>query len=80
MLGIRHAFIWKHTPEQNGHVESFRVTPRKERAWPHDFARFQNAEVILAKALADCNGNRIHSARGCLTPGGLACELRGGNK
>ena len=30
MLGIRHAFIWKHTPEQNGHVESFRGTPRKE--------------------------------------------------
>ena len=80
MLGIRHAFIWKHTPEQNGHVESFRGTPRKERARPHDFARFQNAEVILARALADCNGNRIHSARGCLTPGGLACELGGGNK
>ena len=37
--GIRHEFIWKHTPEQNGHVESFHGTPKNECVWPHDFAR-----------------------------------------
>ena len=29
VLGIRHEFFWKHTPEQNGHVESFHETLKK---------------------------------------------------
>ena len=28
-LGIRHEFIWKNTPEQNGHVESFHGTLKR---------------------------------------------------
>ena len=39
--GMRHGFAWKRTPEQNVHAGSFRGTPRKERVWPHDFARFR---------------------------------------
>ena len=38
-LGIRHDFIWKNTPEQNGHIESFHKTLKKEYVWPKDFAR-----------------------------------------
>ena len=30
VFGIKHEFIWKHTPEQNGHVESFHKTLKKE--------------------------------------------------
>ena len=30
IFGIRHEFIWKHTPEQNGRVESFHKTLKKE--------------------------------------------------
>ena len=29
VFGIKHEFIWKHTPEQNGHVESFHKTLKK---------------------------------------------------
>ncbi len=67
-LGVRCEYIWHNTPEQNGHVESFHKTLKKEYVWPHDFARFQDAEVVLAKAFADYNQDRIHSALGYLTP------------
>lgn len=68
VLGIRHEYIWHNTPQQNGHVESFHKTLKKEYVWPHDFAMFQDAEVILAAAFTDYNGDRIHSALGYLTP------------
>lgn len=68
LLGIRHEFIWHHTPEQNGHIESFHKTLKKEYIWPHEFANYQQAEVLLQKARADYNSSRIHSALGYLTP------------
>ena len=80
VLGIRHEFIWKHTPEQNGHVESFHGTLKREYVWPHEFARFQDAEVVLARAFADYNNDRIHSALGHVTPNEFARKVEGGNK
>ena len=62
VFGIKHEFIWKHTPEQNGHVESFHKTLKKEYLWRHEFASYQEAEKILADAFADYNQERIHSA------------------
>ena len=79
MLGIRHEFIWKHASKQNGHVESFHGA-LKEYVWSHDCARFQNAEVVLAKAFVDCNEDRIHSALDYITPSKFVCKLKGGNK
>ena len=63
-LGIRHEFIWKNTLEQNGHMESFHGTLKREYVWPHEFARFQDAETVLAKAFVYYNKNIIHSALG----------------
>jgi len=68
LLGIKQEFIWHHTPEQNGHVESFHKTLKKEYIWPHEFENFQTAQVIIAKAFEDYNSFRIHSALGYLTP------------
>ena len=79
-LGIRHEFIWRNTPEQNGHVESFHGTLKREYVWPHEFARFQDAEVVLAKAFVDYNKNIIHSTLGYLTPSEFVLKLEGGNK
>ena len=79
-LGIRHEFIWKHTPEQNGHVESFHGTLKREYVWPHEFVRFQDAEVVLARAFADYNNDRIHSALGYVTPNEFARKVEDGNK
>ena len=58
-MGIRHEFIWKHTSEQNGHVESFYKTLKKEYLWRHKFASYQETEKILADAFAGYNQERI---------------------
>ena len=78
-LGIRHESVWKNTPEQNGHTRSFHGTPRREYVWPHEFARIQEAEEVLARAFADYNGQRIHSALGYATPDKFAIA-EGANK
>jgi len=63
------------TPEQNGHIESFRKTLKKERAWPEAFEIFGKACVAIAKAGEDYNEDRIHPAPKCLTPNELAGSL-----
>jgi len=40
-----------HTPQQNGHVESFHKTLKKEYLWSHEFSNYQQAEIILADDL-----------------------------
>ena len=74
-LGIRHDFIWKNTPEQNGHIESSHKTLKKEYVWPCDFERFQDAGEELARAYGDYNSNRIHSALAYLTPNEFISKL-----
>lgn len=64
MRPVKTEFIWKNTPEQNGHVESFHGTLKREYVWPYEFACFQYAEVVLAKAFTGYNECRIHSAFG----------------
>ena len=76
---MRHEFIWE-TTEQNRHVESFHGTLKREYVWPHEFARFQNAKVILAKAFVDYNKNRIHSALVYFTPNEFVLKLEGENE
>ena len=79
-LGIKHEFIWRNTPEQNGHVGSFHGTLKREYVWPHEFACFQGAEVVLTKAFVDYNKDRIHSALGYLTPNEFVLKLEWKNK
>ena len=79
-LGIRHESVWRNTPEQNGHVESFHKTLKKEYLWPHEFATCQEAEKVLADAFADYNTQRIHSAIGYLTPAEFAAQWEMKNK
>lgn len=40
VLGIRFKFIFANTPEQNGHVELFHKTLKREYIWPHDFQNY----------------------------------------
>ena len=34
VYGVRQGFMHYHTPEQNGHVESFHKSLKKEYTWP----------------------------------------------
>ena len=61
-LGIKMKYIWIHTPQQNGHIEPFHNTLKREYIWPHDFANYQAAEATIAEAYHDYNQNRLHSA------------------
>lgn len=67
-LGMKAEFIYANTPEQNGHVESFHKTLKKEYLWPSDFHNYQEAEIAIADAFKDYNEKRIHSSLGYRTP------------
>lgn len=67
-LGLRLEYILYHTPEQNGFVESFHKTLKREYIWPRELGSYQEAEVAIADAFTDYNTRRIHSSLGYKTP------------
>jgi putative transposase len=68
ILGVKQEFIAVNTPEQNGHMESFHKTLKREYVWTRDFQTFQEAAEAIQEAYLDYNHHRIHSALGYLTP------------
>ena len=67
-LGLKLEHIYYNTPEQNGHIESFHKTLKKEYIWSNDFQNYQEAELAIKDAFVDYNQNRIHSSLEYLTP------------
>lgn len=68
VLGLKLEHIACNTPEQNGHIESFHKTLKKEYIWPYDFRTYQEAELVIRDAFVDYNRDRIHSSLRYLTP------------
>jgi putative transposase len=68
VLGLKLEHIYYNTPEQNGHIESFHKTLKKEYIWSNDFQNYQEAESAIKDAFVDYNQNRIHSSLEYLTP------------
>ena len=68
VLGIKVEHIWVSTPQQNGHVESFHNTLKRDYIHTHDFESFQDAEAWLLQAHRDYNANRVHSSIGWVPP------------
>ena len=68
VLGIRAEHIWASTPRQNGHVESFHNTLKRDYVHTRDFESFQDAAAWLAAARKDYNANRVHSSIGRVPP------------
>lgn len=54
VLGINLEYIYVSTPEQNGHVESFHKTLKKEYVWSREFAYIHEAKALDA-AFEDYN-------------------------
>lgn len=75
-LGIRLEYIFRNTPEQNGHIESFHKTLKKEYLWPRDLNNYQEAEIVIGGAFTDYNAKRIHSSLGYKTPYEFLSEWR----
>jgi len=68
ILRVKQEFIAVNTPEQNGHMESFHKTLKREYIWTRDFQSFQEASEAIQEAYIDYNQHRIHSALDYLTP------------
>ena len=79
-LGITLEYIYVNTPEQNGHVESFHKTLKKEYIWSREFADIHEAREALDAAFEDYNHRRIHSALKYLTPSEFAERHRQGSE
>ena len=58
----------------------FHETLKREYVWPHEFVRFQDAEVALVRVFVDYNDDRIRSTRGYVTSNEFARKTEGGNK
>jgi len=58
VLGLKLEHIYYNTPEQNGHIESFHKTLKKEYVWSNDFQNYQEAESTIKDAFVDYNQNR----------------------
>ena len=82
MLGIRIDYIYVNTPQQNGHIESFHRTLKREYIWPNAFENYQEALESLRKTHYDYNHERIHSALGYVPPSEFAerCKRQRGAK
>ena len=68
VLGIKLEFIFVNTPEQNGHIESFHKTLKREYIWTNDFKDYQEAEATISDAFRDYNERRPHSSLKYKTP------------
>jgi transposase InsO family protein len=68
LLGIKLEYIQKHTPEDNGDVESFHNSIKTDYIWPNQFMDFRDASIAIGKAFCDYNECRPHSSIDYLPP------------
>lgn len=62
LLGISLEYIQKHTPEDNGNIESFHNSIKTDYIWPNEFRDFRDASLAIEKAFSDYNECRPHSS------------------
>ena len=55
LLGIKLEYIQKHTPEDNGDIESFHNSIKTDYIGPNEFRNFNDASIEVEKAFYDYN-------------------------
>jgi putative transposase len=65
---LRQEFITPYTPEQNGIVERFFRSLKKECVWQHNFAGFVEARAAITQWIHWYNAERPHQALGYRSP------------
>ena len=68
LLGIKLEYIQKHTPEDNGNIESFHNSIRTDYIWPNEFRDLHDASIAIGEAFTDYNECRPHSSIDYLPP------------
>ena len=76
LLGIKSEYIQKHTPEDNGDIESFHNSLKTDYIWVNDLETFQDAENLMEHAFIDYNTVRPHSSIDYLPPDEFERRLR----
>ena len=68
LLVIRLEYIQKHTPEDNGNIESFHNSIKTDYIWPNEFRDFHETSITIGVAFSDYNECRPHSSIDYLPP------------
>jgi len=68
LLGIKLEYIQKHTPEDNGDIESFHNSIKTDYIWPNELKDFHDTSIAIGKAFTDYNECRPHSSIDYLPP------------
>ena len=76
LLGIRSEYIQKHTPEDNGDIESFHNSLKTDYIWVNDLETFEDAKKLIEYAFTDYNTVRPHSSIDYLPPDEFERRLR----
>jgi len=66
--GLTQEFIHPHTPEQNGVIEAYHKTFKRECVWQHRFKTLEEATAVISTWIDRYNNERPHSRLGYLTP------------
>ena len=68
LLSIKVEYIQKHTPEDNGGIESFHNSIKTDYIWPNEFMDFHDASTAIDNAFTGYNECRPHSSIDYLPP------------
>ena len=68
IMAIGHEYIRKHTPEENGDIESFHSSLKTDYIWVNDIETFEDARSLMEYAFTDYNTVRPHSSIEYLPP------------
>jgi putative transposase len=65
---IRQEVAGKNRPDQNAYIEAFHRSIKEDCIWQHDFATFNEADVVIKQFFHDYNWDRPHSSLKYMTP------------
>ncbi len=67
-MNIRHEYIEKETPEENGDIESFHNSIKTDYIWVNEINNFNDGKTIIENAFHDYNNIRPHSTLDYYSP------------
>ena len=70
-MNIPHERIHPSTPKEDAHIESFNSILEREVIRRFEFESFEEAQSTIDRFVVFYNNERLHSAIGYITPGGM---------
>ena len=67
-MGIKHETIHAHTPEENGHIESYFGKFKEDYIFTREFVSFEDFRKYIEWTVSDYNTLRPHSSLNYMTP------------